>query len=90
MSMRALKQVIAGRVKANHRKVGIPEKENGSDYEDQRSGEERVSPRFHYGRDVARERVISSSTSFRCAARPSRKVAKTAGKNRDLRVPAGV
>jgi hypothetical protein len=48
MSMRALKQVTAGRVKANHRKVDDPEREKVSDYEDERRDEKRFVRSTHF------------------------------------------
>ena len=61
MSMRALKQVTAGRVKANHRKVDDSMKEKVSDYEDDRSDEERGVRRFHFAILVA---VTPAASSF--------------------------
>jgi hypothetical protein len=60
MSMRALKQVTAGRVKANHRKVDDPKKEKVSDYDDDRSDEERLAQRFHFAIMVAVDPDTSS------------------------------
>jgi hypothetical protein len=84
--MRALKQVTAGRVKANHRNLDDSKKEKVSDYEGDRrqsAGRAAISLRNSGGGNFGHVIIYS-------AVRPSRKVAKTAGKNRDLRALADV